>query len=623
MKKIIFINILIAGVFAFSSCNNEPDFPGLDEKSQIPHVVKYAASYAGAVFSEDKPAKDVLPAWLLGRYYTADKGSTAMVDYKYAVSIPEYVLQISGTEPYTLDPADYQEAWGDGSSLTYFSPSKPAINFLPAILGKAIAEPAEGNLIAVAYNEANEDGVAPVFSDDFESKTLDAWENVTVEGTFAWKTSTYDGNTYAQQSAYKHDGPVNSYLISKEPIAITSGLVLAFDALLCNYRNEGGRVSVLISTNLSGFTSGNIAAATWDDITTDFVFATSLNNSGDITPVDDYSLDGYIGKSIYIAFQYIGNGASGVNETTTVRLDNIAVKEAAQVPVDYAPKSALYQYTEGVWKAYTAVDILQPEDYTAMDVKYFTSTTAQAHLPGYLALKYPLAISNTIKAVAFKLSATTFMAAEFQKEITGWTSTATTTVLTDEYEYDGSKWVYVRTVPKAALNETFEGRDYTEKEPTIIEGWLNVTTKGEDRWRDKKYSNNIYTEATAYNAKTEGELEMWMVTPALDIKNNYILTFEMVSGHWRHEAMNVYISTSFSGNAEDLEKSIEDNQWKDLTGEFDFPKRDDGYSPFTNVGKVSLADYVGQQVYIGLVYKGNKSEGKTSTVQLDNIYVGE
>lgn len=635
MKKIYLFSTLVAGLLMFNSCDNEPDFPGLDKESQITNVAKYVTEYTGVVFAENNPARNTLPAWLDTKYKTADKGSTAMVDYKYTLTTPEYITALGATVPYTLGAEDYREAWGEESTLNYFSPSKPARSFLPAILGKAIAEPEEGDIIAATYNEAEEDGSAPVFKEDFESGTLDNWESLNFAGSNTWRTSVFDNNTYAQQSAYRDaDGYLNSYLISKKPISITSGLVLSFDALLCNFRDEGGRVNILISTDLKGFTQNDVTGAAWDDITGNFTFAESPNNSGDMIPVANYSLDAYSGREIYIAFQYEGN--SNTNATTTVRIDNITIQPADQTPVDYKARTALYKYESDAWKLYEDAYILQPEDYTAMGVNDFTPTAAQAYIPGFLAYKYPLVASGTIKAVVFKTPNDTFMAAEYQKTVTHWESTAGTTSLTDEYEYDGANWKYVRTIPKAALNITFDDREINDKDKTMIEGWLNVTTIGTDYWRDRKYSGNNYIEATAYGGTSENKVELWFITPALEIKNNYILTFDMVSGHWTHEALEVYISSAFSGEAEDVPVVYtEDNNedalagsgkevagWKNLTGSFDFPVKTGGYSPFTNVGKANLDDYAGQTVHIAFRYWGNKT-GLTSTVQLDNIYVGE
>lgn len=65
MKKIYLFSAFIAGLLTFNSCNNEPDFPGLDEASQITNVAKYVTSYAGAIFSEDNPAKThYLAGWI-------------------------------------------------------------------------------------------------------------------------------------------------------------------------------------------------------------------------------------------------------------------------------------------------------------------------------------------------------------------------------------------------------------------------------------------------------------------------------------------------------------------------------------------------------------------------------
>lgn len=617
MKKILFFTSLILGL-SLTSCNNEPSFPGLDEISKIPNVKKYSVAYGGAAFTADKPANTVLPEWLKAKYYTVDKGSTAMVDYKFAPSIPEYITEVSATGIYTLASADYQEAWGEESPINYFSPSKPARNFLPTILGQAIEEPADDALLAVNYNQADRDGTLPAFTDDFEGG-LTKWVNIATVGNYNWQIKTFSNNNYAQQSAYNHKaGALESYLITAEPVTIKTGLVLAFDALYCNYREAGGRVAVLISTDLQGFETDQINAATWKDITDNFEFVISPNNSGDITPVEDYSLDEFAGKKIYLAFKYEGDTEG--DKTTTVRLDNIAIKEATQVPVEYKEVRALYKYNGSAWVAYSEVEVLQPADYAAIGEDYFTATAAQTYIPAYLSLKYPYALPGTVKAVAFKNNAAEYMAVEYQKTASGWTTTTDVIELTDEYEYDGSNWVYVRTVPKAALNEDFDGRKVTQNEATMLEDWLNIAVVGDSYWVDKTYNNNNYTQCSAY-AAVAGAVDAWFVTPVLEIKNNYILTFDMASGFWTHEALQVYVSSSFSGKEDDLDP--EATGWTDITASFDYPKNETGYSSFTNVGKYDLSGYAGQKVYVAFRYLGDKDKNYTSTVQLDNIYVGE
>lgn len=621
MKKILYLSIFATGILALGACDHEPDFPGLEEESQITNVQEYVADYQGSAFTSANPAKSVLPAWLQDKYYTCDKGSKAMVNYKYINDVPEYVLAVSDATVYTLTAGDYTEVWGEGSSINYFSPSKPAATYLPGILGNAIEAPAENALLAVNYNQANEDGSQPAFSDDFETNTLDKWENVTVTGSYKWQTKEFSKNHYIQNSAYNHKaGALESWLVTAAPVSVKSGMVLSMDVLQANYVDAGGRLSVLISTDLAGFTKEDIGNANWEDVTSELgEFAKSSSGSGDMVPVQDLALDKYAGKKIYVAMKYVGDSETGA--TTTVRIDNIAVKDAEQQPVAYKNVTALYKYAEPTWKLYTDVTALQPSDYEAMGEDFLTSGTAGTYIPVYLSLTYPYATSGTIKAVAYKLSDTKYAAAEFQKAATGWESTSAAVEMTDEYEYNGSEWVYVRTVPKAVLNMTFDDRKVTDNDKTMIEGWLNITLEGGSFWLDKSYSGNNYIQCSAYGSTVTGLLDAWMITPALEIKSNYILNFDMVSAYWMHEALHVYVSSNFSG--EDNAEALKSATWTEITENFTFPKNETGYSKFTDVGSYKMDSYVGQTVYIAFQYLGDKTKNETSTVQLDNIYVGE
>lgn len=264
MKKILYLSIFTTGILALGACDHEPDFPGLEEESQITNVQEYVADYQGSAFTSANPAKSVLPAWLQDKYYTCDKGSKAMVNYKYINDVPEYVLAVSDANVYTLTSNDYVEAWGEGSSINYFSPSKPAATYLPGILKNAIETPAENALLVVNYNQADEDGSQPAFSDDFETNTLTKWENVAVVGSYKWQTKDYNKNHYIQNSAFNHKaGALESWLVTAAPISVKSGMVLSMDVLQANYVDAGGRLSVLISTDLTGFTKEDIGSANW------------------------------------------------------------------------------------------------------------------------------------------------------------------------------------------------------------------------------------------------------------------------------------------------------------------------------------------------------------------------
>jgi hypothetical protein len=491
-RNILYTSIFIAGMALWTSCDYEPDFPGLDVKGEtLTNVAKYADTYLGAAFTDDNPARETLPEWLQKKYYTCDKGSSAMVTYKFAPSVPEYVSAVSAATAYTVTADDYKAVWED-LPFTYFSPTKKATQYVPGFLKEEFTAPVDKQLAVVNYNQADSDGAFDgvlAFTDDLESNSLDSWKTVVMSAESAntnnWSVTSLADNHYLQVSAF---------------------------------------------------------------------------------------------------YQY--------NEESTK------------------------------WEAYTDILLLQPQDYEAMGVTKLTASSAQSYISAYLGLKYPYAQSGTIKAVGFKLAEDKFMAIELQKSVAGWTSTSDVVEMTDEYEYDGSAWVYKRTVPKAVLNQTFDedGRKITAKAPTMLEGWLNVALD-KQAWYDKSYKDNNYTECTAYGI-SDGAVDSWLITPALEIKSNYILTFDMTSGHWTHDALHVYISSSFSGNKEDVTADPE-GTWKEVTENFNLPQVAGKYGTSVNVGSYMMTEYVGQQVYIAFRYLGDKSKNETSTVQLDNIYVGE
>ena len=111
MKKIFYLSVVTAGILALGACDHQPDFPGLEKESQITNIKEYVSDYQGSPFTSVTPAKLVLPAWLQDKYYSCDKGSKAMVNYRYINDVPEYVLAVSAASVYTLVASDYAAAW--------------------------------------------------------------------------------------------------------------------------------------------------------------------------------------------------------------------------------------------------------------------------------------------------------------------------------------------------------------------------------------------------------------------------------------------------------------------------------------------------------------------------------
>lgn len=443
MKKKLLMPI--AALVLLAGCDyNEENFKGLEEMTQPTNVFKKEytmlnADYAAVAsnkanvaiakeagvstdlknvgtnnyFTSIITAEQYLPAFLADKYYTADDGAAVKVTFNKKVSLPEYVNQLNKTTIFTLAATDYQAAWGTTSSLNFFTPSKPAANYVPGILAAKVATPVSGQIVCASYNVSDVEPAAMTvaFKEDFETGTtantelsLANWTNTTVTGTSKWVAKSYSGNKYAQQTAYQHAaGELDSYLISKE-ISVEKGMLLTFDALYANYVATGGSITVLVSTNLTDpTTEAGINAAKWDNLTSKFTIPTSATGSGDMVNAGSADLASYVGKKIRIAFRYQGNGTTAA--TTTTRIDNVAISTPGKN--NYLLVNTLYSYSGTAWTPYTTANVLMlsQADFNIMGSKYdnFSSTfNADNYLPAFLKQKYPFAQEGDVKVPVYK-----------------------------------------------------------------------------------------------------------------------------------------------------------------------------------------------------------------------------
>lgn len=94
--------------------------------------------------------KIYIPAWLASTYPTADNTSTIKVTSNVTEELPEELAAVQAASEYTLKGDDYKAAWEDGT-VKFFTPSKPAEDFVPAILADAIESPEAGDMAMVTY----------------------------------------------------------------------------------------------------------------------------------------------------------------------------------------------------------------------------------------------------------------------------------------------------------------------------------------------------------------------------------------------------------------------------------------------------------------------------------------
>lgn len=167
---------------------------------------------------------------------------------------------------------------------------------------------------------------------------------------------------------------------------------------------------------------------------------------------------------------------------------------------------------------------------------------------------------------------------------------------------------------KALLSQSFE-RKITAGAVTAIDGWQNVAVQGTSQWVDKSYNSNIYTQMTAY--KAPGVCESWFVSPKATVIDGSVLSFDVCVGSYNADCLKVLISTDYDGT------NLATAKWTDVTSSFNIPKiPTSGSGTLGAAGSLSLSSYVGKEVYVAFKYFGDGANSKTTTYQLDNIFVG-
>jgi len=396
-------------------------------------------------------AQKFVPAFLATKWYSASEGAAIKVTYKKSINLPDYVAKLSVAPNYAVSVANYKTIWGANSSVNFFTPSKPAATNLPAILASTYPSAVNGDIVAVNYNEsASEPTIQSALSEDFEAGTVGnvasiaGWANVTTVGTYSWSEKTFSSNKYIQATAYNHAaGALEMYMVSPS-FTVTAGQVFSFDACLGNYKPAGGTLTVLISSNLAGTTASDIAAATWDDVTSNFTIPVPTGTYGTLGKVGELLLSKYVGKKVNIAFRYNGDNSTGA--TTTVQVDNVSVALAGG---SYTTNGTLYTFNGTKWVTYTGNGyFLTKADFATMGSKYdnfSSSMPADNYIPQFLKLKYPYAQEGNTMAVVYKYytgSATGLRTDEYVYTAGSWVKNDNVEQFTDQFVYTNGKWVY-------------------------------------------------------------------------------------------------------------------------------------------------------------------------------------
>lgn len=149
---------------------------------------------------------------------------------------------------------------------------------------------------------------------NFDPVTISGWENVATEGERTWQVREFDGNLYAQATAFNDESQdMVTYLITPE-LNYDDITTLSFRSAQAFYTHGG--LEVLFSNDYTG----DADAATW--VTVDAVLADENSAANDWVLSGDTDMSGFNGMG-RIAFKYTGSGPNDL--TNTFRIDDVVI----------------------------------------------------------------------------------------------------------------------------------------------------------------------------------------------------------------------------------------------------------------------------------------------------------
>lgn len=165
-----------------------------------------------------------------------------------------------------------------------------------------------------------------LFSAPFNSD-IDGFTAVSILGdTYTWYWEEYSGNGYMEMSSYPTHEASEDWLISPGfDLDAATGEMLSFMSAN-NYGDANSTLKVVTSEDFTGeYTPAAIAAATWEDITSNFTL--SSGGSWTMVPSGEYDLSDGTGTG-YLAFvfEYPGSDNSGTWQIDSVLVTGYVVQ---------------------------------------------------------------------------------------------------------------------------------------------------------------------------------------------------------------------------------------------------------------------------------------------------------
>jgi hypothetical protein len=161
------------------------------------------------------------------------------------------------------------------------------------------------------------------------------------------------------------------------------------------------------------------------------------------------------------------------------------------------------------------------------------------------------------------------------------------------------------------VDENFQGgTDFDPVQPT---GWTNTAEVGTEQWIYKSFSGDVFAEMRSYQAVSP-ENVAWLVTPAIDLSTEQIMTFESEMAFWAHDGLTVWIANDFAGD-------VTDATWVPVTATL-AGQANANYEAVPS-GDINLYDYfTSGTAHVAFRYEGT-SAANTTTYRIDDLRICE
>ena len=143
------------------------------------------------------------------------------------------------------------------------------------------------------------------------------WCNIATQGERLWIGKEFDGNVYAQASAFGDLSPTQEAWLITETVNVTIPQFLNFESAQNNWTHDG--LSVWISSDYDG----DPLTANWTELTA-ATLAVENDSWYEFIPSGDIDLSAFSGD-VNIGFKYVGSGPSG--QTGGFSIDNVLISE--------------------------------------------------------------------------------------------------------------------------------------------------------------------------------------------------------------------------------------------------------------------------------------------------------